>query len=478
MLDECGICGGSGIAESECDCEGNVLDECGICGGEGIAEGECDCEGNVLDECGICGGEGIAEGECDCEGNVLDECGICGGDSSSCVGCADENACNFVGATIDDGSCFFCGVGCETGEPVPFTLTIEASSPAAAEGTTYRFYVNLTDATDRMSAVFGDNESNLIVNTPDGAFNASSNASWSAAGINPAFLSFFPEMADDTYATIGLDGPASASDIVGALDPSIVEDVDHTVTPYFLTNGATLLDASSLIGASWYVLSTAVNGLPNSDMRVLVLQVTTTGTISGTINYQVFPLGVGADETQISLDFNGAGTYGGSSSTLNVCGCVDESAINYDPYADYNDSSCVYEIYGCLDNTACNFAAEANTDDDSCLINDECGVCGGSGIPSSDCDCDGNQLDELDVCGGDCVSDFNSNGICDVDEILGCTYPTAINYNPEATIDDSSCEGTFSSCPSDLSGNGNVGSEDLLLFLADFDLSCDDIIGQ
>jgi hypothetical protein len=41
-----------------------------------------------------------------------------------------------------------------------------------------------------------------------------------------------------------------------------------------------------------------------------------------------------------------------------------------------------------------------------------------------------------------------------------------------------SCEGSFNSCPSDLSGNGNVGSEDLLIFLADFDLSCDEIFGQ
>ena len=49
------------------------------CGGTGIPEGECDCDGNVVDECGICGGAGIPEGECDCDGNVVDECGICGG---------------------------------------------------------------------------------------------------------------------------------------------------------------------------------------------------------------------------------------------------------------------------------------------------------------------------------------------------------------------------------------------------------------
>ena len=99
--DECGVCGGDGIAEGACDCDGNVLDECGICGGDGIAEGACDCDGNVLDECGICGGDGIAEGACDCDGNVLDECGICGGDGIA------EGACDCDGNVLDE--CGICG---------------------------------------------------------------------------------------------------------------------------------------------------------------------------------------------------------------------------------------------------------------------------------------------------------------------------------------------------------------------------------
>ena len=33
------------LKETE-DCDGNVLDECGVCGGDGIAEGDCDCDGN------------------------------------------------------------------------------------------------------------------------------------------------------------------------------------------------------------------------------------------------------------------------------------------------------------------------------------------------------------------------------------------------------------------------------------------------
>ena len=37
-------------------------------------------------------------------------------------------------------------------------------------------------------------------------------------------------------------------------------------------------------------------------------------------------------------------------------------------------------------------------------------------IPAGDCDCDGNQLDVLGVCGGDCVADADGDGICDVDD--------------------------------------------------------------
>ena len=134
----------------------------------------------------------------------------------------------------------------------------------------------------------------LACNTPDGAFNSAFNSSWNASGINPAFVAVFPDLADDTYATIGLTGPASTSGIAGAADPSIVEDAVQPVTPYFLTPGATSLAATTLTGSSWYVLNTAANGLPDANLQVLIMQVTTTGSISGQINFQVFPLGVGA----------------------------------------------------------------------------------------------------------------------------------------------------------------------------------------
>ena len=66
-----------------------------------------------------------------------------------------------------------------------------------------------------------------------------------------------------------------------------------------------------------------------------------------------------------------------------------------------------------------------DVDDDCVGQYDACGICNGPGqvyecgcanIPAGDCDCDGNQLDVLGVCGGDCVADADGDGVCDVDD--------------------------------------------------------------
>ena len=470
-LDECGICNGPGaiyecgcsdIPAGDCDCDGNQLDALGVCGGDcaadadadGICDDVDDCVG-ALDACGICNGPGeiyecgcsdIPAGDCDCDGNQLDALGVCGGDCAADAdgngvcddaeigGCTDAAACNYdADATEEDGSCDYCSCGGDgAGEGVAYPLTVEAAPAATAGLTTYRFYVDMQDATDRMSAVFGNDQASLLVNTPGGAFNSPFNSSWNASGINPAFLPVFPDLADDTYATVGLMGPASTSGIAGAADPSVVEDATQPITPYFLTPGATNLESTTLTGASWYVLNTAANGLPDANGRVLIMQVTTSGDISGQINYQVFPLGVGADQQQISVAFEGAGTFGGGGGG-NACGCTDATAVNYDETAQYDDGSCEYEVLGCTDATACNYDMDANTDDGSCQYTDECGVCGGDGIPAGDCDCDGNQLDALGVCGGDCAADADADGICDdVDDCVGALDECGVCNGPGA----------------------------------------------
>ena len=322
----------------------------------------------------------VEPGSCDCLGNVLDDCGVCGGDGSSCDPCAAAS------------------------QAEAYPLTVEAAPAAGVDGTVYRFYVNAQDGSDKISAVFGSDAGALRFDTPEGIFNSSFNSSWNASGVNPALFAMVPELADDSYATIGLDGPAAL--VEGAVDPSVVQDanLEPTITEYF-TTGGTLLEVGTIVGGSWYVLNNATNALPDEDGRWLVAQVTTTGDISGTLNYQVFPLGVGIDQIQVSIDFDGAGTFGGDPEF--ACGCTDEEACNFDPEATDDDGSCEF-------------------------------------VQEGTCDCNGNQLDVIGVCGGDCVSDDNVNGVCDDEEIAGCMIELACNYNPEATISDSSCD--FTTC--------------------------------
>ena len=85
---------------------------------------------------------------------------------------------------------------------------------------------------DVLSAVYGNNVTPLTLEAPTGAFNSEFNSSWNASGLNPAFLGAFPDLVDDTYATIGLDGPASSSDVPDAADPLLVEDPESPLTPF------------------------------------------------------------------------------------------------------------------------------------------------------------------------------------------------------------------------------------------------------
>ena len=89
-------------------------------------------------------------------------------------------------------------------------------------------------------------------------------------------------------------------------------------------------------------------------------------------------------------------------------------------------------------------------DVDTCVgALDACGICNGLGaiydcgcdaIPPGDCDCGGNQLDALGVCGGDCVADADADGICDdIDDCVGTLDDCGICNGPGA-IYDCGCE--------------------------------------
>lgn len=172
---------------------------------------------------------------------------------------------------------------------------------------------------------------------------------------------------------------------------------------------------------------------------------------------------------RVDMIENGANLYGSAD------GCTDDTACNYNSSATNDDGSCLYDdvigvcggncqadvdqdlICDNVDNCVgqidaigvCNgnCAADADNDGicddvDSCVgVIDACGICNGpgqtyecgcTGIPAGDCDCNGNQLDVLGVCGGDCTEDLNNNGVCDNQEdcfsenYQGYTYDLAL----------------------------------------------------
>jgi uncharacterized protein (TIGR02145 family) len=73
-------------------------------------------------------------------------------------------------------------------------------------------------------------------------------------------------------------------------------------------------------------------------------------------------------------------------------------------------------------------------------------------------------------CVGNCLLDLNNNGLCDLEEVAGCTNIDAINYNAEATLDDGSCMVT---CKGDFDNDGQITINDLLGFLAAYGNQCE-----
>jgi len=476
VVDECGVCNGNGATlacgcddfpAGACDCEGNQIDALGVCGGNCAGDldgdGECDdidcCVGGY-DECGVCNGPGaiydcgcnmIPPGGCDCEGNQLDALGVCGGDCLSdldgdgicdsmddCIGYYDQ-----CGVCNGPGPIFICGCF-----PLP---------PGDCDC--------IGNQLDALGICGGD----CLIDT-DG------------------------------------DGLCDSDEVPGCMDglacnynPQATDDNGSCVypEPAYDCNGGCLLDTDD-------------DGICD-DLEIPGCMEPEACNYNGQATDNIgcyYPLPSFNCAGECLEDLDGDGVCDG----IEVHGCTDDGACNFDPEATEEDGSCFYsgdlvdcdgnclydvdengicdgqETTGCMDPAACNFDPEATIfdPDDICLYPVPGYNCQGEGtlygcMETAACnyDADATASDNEECiyatpgydCAGECL-DYDQDGICNFDEVAGCTYPNADNFNLDATVDDGTCifpdgNGSGEDCP-DIDGDGYVSVPDLLLLLGSF----------
>jgi len=199
--------------------------------------------------------------------------------------------------------------------------------------TTYRLYVNCLNAADYVSSCSGDNSNPLILASTSSPawYNSPFATGWNASGVNPIFFPIVPEVAYDSFLTLGPADGTAPSD----MHPSTIwGDIDATLE--FDQDGAgSSFTVDDTQGGAWYVPFPGLEhaeshqSFAGEDLRVLIAQLTTAGDVSGQVQVQIFRNGLQSDEYRGVLPI----------ATEAVVGCMDPDAFNYNPNATSADNS-------------------------------------------------------------------------------------------------------------------------------------------
>ena len=396
-----------------------------------------DLDGDGETDCVACENDDYVPFTCDLDGDGIYECindedgeGIC--DENEIPGCTDATACNYnEDATDDDGSCFdpLCDTDCdeETGE---FTdgdidgdgVCNDDEISGCTDDTAYNFDSNATDddGSCNNNGYLGDG-SCLDVDT-DGTCDLIDNCTDNTAC----------NYMDSANEECVFPGPNA--DCNGCLDgytdvDGVCKEIMDGCTDVLACNF--MPDATNDDGSC--------EGVVGCDLPYM-------------FNFNPVP-----EEGCEGADCEGTADCIDNSSCIEwVIGCMNPLACNYNPDANGDDNiQCILpvencsecgddgelvavdsdedgicnadEVDGCMDSTACNYNADATNDDGSCLVPLACDEC----VTSTD--------GVISIT----VGDTDGDGVCDEDEVEGCTDMLACNFEVDATDDDGSCVGTI-----------------------------------
>ena len=327
------------------------------------------------------------------------------------TGCTDATACNYTGATVEDGSCQYwddCGV---CGGPGPVQECGCAPLPEGdcdCEGNQLDA-LNVCGGTCLEDAdgdgICDDDGNDDCVGQPDdcGICNGPGAIyECGCTGIAPGDC----DCAGNEVDALGICGGSCAADADG---DGLCDDVDDCVGDY---------DACGVCNGPGVIYDCGCEDIAEGACDCAGNTADAVGTCGGSC----------------TADLNGDGICDDDS----LPGCTYETACNYDPSAALDDGSCDFDTcFGCDDPTACNFSALVTNPNGSCVY------------PEPELDCD-----------GACLADADGDGVCDAFEVLGCTDEGACNFSETATDDDGSC--TYPGCtdPSFCNYDADAGCDD------------------
>ncbi|MGB1364557.1 MAG: choice-of-anchor D domain-containing protein [Flavobacteriales bacterium] len=282
---------------------------------------------------------------------------------------------------------------------------------------------------------------------------------------------------------LGVCGGACAQDLD---QDGICDDVDECVGT---------LDACGICNGPGYIYECGCANIPAGDCDCDGNQLDALGVCGGACTVDADGDGICDDTDDCVGTLDACGICNGPGD-IYECGCANIPAGDCDCDGNQLDALGV-----CGGVCAQDLDQDGICDDiDECVGTlDACGICNGPGyiyecgcanIPVGDCDCDGNQLDALDICGGDCSEDEDHDGVCDdADDCVGEVDACGVCNGPGEVYDcgcfdipegDCDCDGTQpdsfgvcgGACAADFDEDGEVGSSDLLFFLTQFGAAC------